>query len=166
MSVRVPRHALTFMRTAAKLATKHGLKKGLAEAAAKANPALMVLEAAVSVADAVNSYLKLREAREHRDGLRRLLPHEADRLQLERDKLENELELAKAQIDQRARVQGRLGALVLACSSAYSAAWKELQAIRSSDLPDIEAFDRKLEGLDESWEQLRRALANYAESTD
>lgn len=166
MSVRVPRHALTFMATAGRLAMKHGLKKGLGKAAAKTNPALMVLEAAVSVADAINSYLKLREAREHRDGLRRLLPHEAQRLRLERDSLQSALDLARAEIDQRQKVQERLGALVLACSLALSTAWEELHAIRASDLPDIEAFDRKVEEMDDAWQQLRRALANYSDSAD
>lgn len=162
---RVPRHALTFMASSAKLAARHGLKKGMAKAAAKANPALMVLEAAVSVAEAVNSYLKLRQAREHRDGLRRILPHEEERLRLEREKLDAELKLAKTEIDQRKDIQRRLGELTLACASACQVMWTELHAIRSADLPDLEAFEKKLDDLEASWDQLRRALANYNDTT-
>lgn len=87
MTIRVPRQALSLMTNTAVMASKYGLRKGMAKAAAKANPALLLLEAAVSVADAVNSYVKLKEARAHRDGLERLIPHEKKRLELERKKL-------------------------------------------------------------------------------
>jgi hypothetical protein len=162
---RVPRHALTFLASSAKLAARHGLKKGMVKAASKANPALMVLEAAVSVAEAVNSYLKLRQAREYRDGLRRILPHEEERLRLERKKLAEELDLAKSAIDQRRDIQRRLGELTLACATACQTIWAELHAIRSADLPDLDAFDQKLGELEASWNQLRHALANYHDTT-
>ena len=141
MANHVPRHALTLMASSAKLAAKHGLKKGLSKAAAKANPALMVIEAAVSVAEAVNSYLQLRKAREHRDGLQRLIPHEEERLRLERQQLAEQLDLAKEEIAQKKDIQRRLGELVLACGRACRTTWTELHAIRNSDLPDLEAFD-------------------------
>jgi hypothetical protein len=162
---RVPRHALTFLASSAKLAARHGLKKGVGKAAAKANPALMVLEAAVSVADAVNSYMKLRQVREHRDGLRRILPLEEERLQTERKQLAQELELAKSEIDQRGDIQRRLGELTLACASACQTIWDDLHAIRSADLPDLGAFDRKIDELEASWNQLQRALTNYNDTT-
>lgn len=158
---RIPRHALTFMASSAKLAARHGLKKGMAKAASTANPALMVLEAAVSVAEAADSYLKLRQAREHHGGLRRVLPHEEERLRLEREKLDTELNLAKTAIDQRKDIQRRLGELTFVCASACQVAFTELYAIRSADLPDLEAFEKKLDDLETSWNQLRRALANY-----
>lgn len=55
MSTGLPRHALSFMAATARLAAKHGLKAGIARAAAQANPATMVLEAVTSFAGAVDS---------------------------------------------------------------------------------------------------------------
>lgn len=165
MGTRVPRHALTFMASSAKLAVKHGLKKGLTKAASKVNPALLVIEAAVSVAEAVNSYLKLRRAREHRDGLRSFIPHEEERLRLERQQLYKQLDIAQEEIDQKKEMQRRLGELVLVCGKACKTTWTELHAIRSSDLPDLEAFDRQLEMLESAWSDLRHAIENYNESS-
>jgi hypothetical protein len=165
MAVRPPRHALTFMASSAKLAMRHGLKKGMTKAVAKANPALLVIEAAVSVAEAVHSYLKLRKAREHRDGLIRILPHEEERLRLERQKLADELEMAKKEIEQHGQIQQRLGELTLACASTCRTTWAEIHAIRTFELPDIDAFERKIEKLEDAWEQLKHALANYNDTS-
>lgn len=165
MAARIPRHALTFMGSSARLAVKHGLKKGLTRAASKANPALLVIEAVVSVAEAVDSYLNLSRAREHRDGLRRFIPHEEERLRLEREQLAEQLDLAKEEIALKKDMQRRLGELVLVCASTCKLAWAELHAIRSSDLPDLEAFDRQLDMLDSAWSDLRHALGNYNESS-
>ena len=163
MAVQPPKYALTFMASTTKLAVQHGLKRGISKAAARANPALLVLEAVGSVAEAVNSYLKLRQAREYRDGLRQILPYEEELLQLEREKLREELEMARTAIDQRREIQGRLGTLTLVCASVYSKTWKELHAIRTAELPDIEAFEHKIEDLEDAWHQLRHALANYSD---
>ena len=165
MAPPVPRHALTLLANSAKLATRHGFTKGLGKAASKANPALLVIEAAVSVADAVNSYLKLREAKAHRTGLRELIPHEEDRLRLERHKLIEQLGLAKEEIAQKKDLQRRLGELALACGKAWRTVWTELHAIRTSDLPDLEAFDRQQQVLEDTWADLRHALGNYNETT-
>lgn len=161
MAVQPPKYALTFMASTTKLALQHGLKRGMA--AAGANPALLVLEAVGSVTEAVNSYLQLRQRREYRDGLRQILPYEEERLQLEREKLCEELEMARTAIDQRREIQGRLGTLTLVCASVYSKTWKELHAIRTAELPDIEAFEHKIEDLEDAWHQLRHALANYSD---
>ena len=166
MTIRPPQYALTFMASTTKLAVKHGLKRGIAKAAAKANPPLLVLEAVGSVAEAVNSYLKLRQAREHRDGLRQILPHEEERLRLEREKLCKELEIAKTAIEQRQKIQERLGALTLICASVYRRTWDELHALRTAELPDIEAFDSTLEKLEDEWHQFQHALANYSDSSN
>lgn len=165
MATHVPRHALTFMASSAQLAAKHGLKKGLTRAAAKTNPALLVIEATVSVAEAVNSYLKLRSAREHRDGLRKIIPHEEKRLRLERQKLRVQLDLANEEIAQRKEIQRTLGELVLVCSQVLRTIWDELHAIRSSYLPDLEAFDSQLELLEKAWRDLGHALENYHETS-
>ena len=153
------------MASSAKLATKHGLKKGLTKAAVKANPALLVIEAAVSVTEAVNSYLKLRAAWEHREGLRGLIPHKEERLRLERQQLSEQLDLAKEEIEQKKEIQRRLGGLVLACGRACGTTWNELHAIRSSDLPDLDAFDKQLRMLESAWSDLRHALENYNETS-
>jgi hypothetical protein len=165
MANHVPRHALTLMANSANLAAKHGLKKGLSKAASKTNPALLVIEAAVSVAEAVNSYLQLRKAREHRDGLQRLIPHEEERLRLERQHLEEQLDLAKKEIAQNKDIQRRLGELVLACGRACRTTWTELHAIRASDLPDLENFDTQLRTLEGAWSDLQHALQNFNETS-
>ena len=165
MATRVPRHALIFMESSARLAAKHGLKKGLMRASAKANPALLAIEAVVSVADAVSSYLNLRAAREHRDGLRKIIPHEEERLRLERQQLGEQLDLAKEAIEQRKDIQERLGKLTLACAQTLNTIWIELHAIRSSDLPNLEAFDSQLQSLESAWDDLSHVLENYHETS-
>ncbi len=154
------------MTSSAKLALRHGLKKGLAEAAAKVNPALLVLEAAVSISEAVNSYAELCRSRDRLDALHRILPNEEEKLRVEREKLESELALTRKAIEQRKDIQKRLGALTLACASACQLIWTELLAIRSSDLPDLESFERKVDELETGWNQFRRALADYDDTTD
>lgn len=165
MAARVPRQALSLLANTAVMASKFGLKKGMAKAAAKANPALLLLEAVVSVADAVGSYIKLEEARTHRDELLRLIPHEKKRLELEREELSEQITLAKKELAHKSLIQKRLGMLVLACSAAYRTAWDELHVIRSSDLPDVEAFDAKQIELEDAWSGLQHALQNYNETS-
>ena len=153
------------MGASARLAVKHGLKKGLTRAASKADPALLVIEAVVSVTKAVDSFLKLSQAKEHRDGLRKLIPQEEERLRLEREELSERIDLAREEIAQKKDMQRRLGELVLVCGNICRLALAELHAIRSSDLPDIEAFDRQREMLESAWSELRQALGNYNESS-
>ena len=165
MATHVPRHALIFMASSAQLAVKHGLRKGLTRVAAKANPALLVIEATVSTAEAVDSYLRLRTAREHRDSLRKIIPHEERRLHLERQKLRAQLDLANEEIAQRKEIQRTLGELVLVCSQVLRTTWDELHAIRSSDLPDLESFDSQLQLLESARTDLYHALENYYETS-
>lgn len=165
MTVHISRHALTFMGNSAQLALKHGLKGGVKQAASKTNPALLVIDAAVSVAEAVDSYLKLSRAKEHRDGLRKVIPLEEQRLEIERKQLSEQLKLTKEEINQKKDIQRRLGELVLLCANTCRLAWAELHAIRSSDLPDLDDFDRQLTMLDDAWSDLRHALENYNQSS-
>ena len=160
MTTRVPRHALIFMASSARLAAKHGLK-GLTRAPAKANPTLLVIEAVGSVVDAVDSYLQLRAARERRDGLHKLIPYEEEWLRLERQQLRKQLDL----IEQRKDIQRRIGELALVCSRVCRTTWDELEAIRSSELPDLEAFDRQLQSLEGAWTEFHHALQNYHETS-
>lgn len=165
MTNHIPRHALSLLANTANLARKYGLKKGMSKAAARVNPALLLLEAAVSVAGAVDSYVKLKEQRAHRDGLTRFIPYEEKRLKIEREKLKEQIALAKRELDNKIKVQQALGELVLVCSAVYRAAWNELHKIRNSDLPDIEAFDEQLIVLEDVWSDLHLALQNYNETS-
>lgn len=159
MAGRVPTKALTFTAEAAKLAARHGIKRGIDKAVAKANPALLAIEAAVSVANAVSAYLDFRASREHRDALLRILPHEATRLALEREQIQTAIGLARAELDQQAQVQERIGALALSCATACGTIWAELLAIRSAALPDIAEFERRCEALEDAWSKMQRAVA-------
>ena len=153
------------MASTAKMAIRHGLKRGVTKAAAKANPILMVLEAASSVLEAVDSCLQFCKAREHRDGLRGIIPEEQEKLRLEREKLSEELDLAKTELNASDEIRKRLGRLTLSCASAYGAVWDELHAIRTAELPDIDGFERRLDNLDESWRQFKAALEYYNDSS-
>lgn len=164
MNNTIPRHALTFMYDSAKLARQYGLKKGVAKASSKVNPALLVIEAAVSVFEAVNSFINLRNAKEQRDGLKKLIPHEKKRLQIERELLAEQLNLAKEELEQKRDLQKRLGELVFSCGQACRTALTELHAMRSSDLPDIDDFDSQLEKLESVWMDLQGALQIYNET--
>lgn len=161
---RIPRHAISFLSAAARLAAKHGLKKGLAKAAAGANPLLLALEAAGSVLEAVDLFIKLKQARTERDGLSEVTRQEAQALQVEREKLAEQIRLAEAELANHRNVQKRLGSLMLTCSCSLSHVWNELRAIRSADLPDIVAFDHRLDQLFITWQQLQRAQSYYYES--
>ncbi len=159
MAGRVPIRALSFTAKAASLAARHGVRRGLQQAAAKANPALLAIEAAVSVADAVNAYLDLRASREHREALLRIIPHEATRLALEREQIRTAIDLARAELDQQAVVQERIGALALSCAAACGTIWAELLTLRSAALPDIAEFERRCEALEDAWSRMQRAVS-------
>ena len=165
MAAHVPRHALTLMASSAKLATKHGLKKGLSTIPAKANPALLVIEAAVSILEAVDSCLKLKTAKERRRGLENTLPLEEGRLRTQRQQLAEQLHLAKEEVAQKMDIQKRLGQLVYVCGQALNEAFSELHTNRSSDLPDPEAFGSQLLSLESAWANLLRASQNFQETS-
>ena len=164
MTTRLPRQALLFTKSFIEHAAKHGLRKGAAKAVARANPALLVIDAAGSVLDAVDSYLQLRKAQERLDGLRRLVPLEEETLALERDGLRAALDLAVRELAQHRQVRRCIGELVLQCGRASNHCWRELQAIRRSELPDIEAFDRTLVQLEQAQSDIKRTLALFNET--
>lgn len=164
MASKVPTKAIIFMAHTASMAGKYGLKKAATKAAGKVNPAFMVIEAAISVADAVNSYLKLKNARARRDGLQDFIPLESERLRLEREELLEQISLAQEQIGDKVEIQKRLALLALACGKVVRSAWDELYAIRKADLPDFQQFDDKLEDLEDVWVDFKRALYNFYES--
>ena len=166
MSARAPLHALRLMPLIAAQVAKHGLRKGLANATAKANPTLMVIEAATSVAGAIASYLQYRTAIACRDGLKKLLPLEDKRLRDEREKLRQQLDRVRADMDQRQKIQERLGQLVNACVNAVRLIWEELEMLRYEDLPDLDIIEQLTEQLDGAWHQFQAALAYYQEMSN
>lgn len=166
MARHIPRHALTFMAHTARHASKHGLKNAAGKAAAKANPALLIIEAAVSVADAVNSFYKLKNAKARRDGLKDYIPLESLRLKVERHKLVQQIRLAQEEIQQKVDIQQRVGELALVCGRVVKAAWDELHGIRSADIPDLQEFDVRLEQLEDAWSDFQRALYNFYEMSN
>ena len=87
------------------------------------------------------------------------------RLQLQRQQLGEQLDLVKKAIEQEKDIQRRIGELALVCGQTLNTIWTELHAIRSSDLPNLEAFDSQLQSLDSAWTNLRHALENYHETS-
>ena len=85
-------------------------------------------------------------------------------MRIERQKLREQLDLAKEKIKQKQDIQ-RIGMLALDCSRVYRTTWNELEAIRSSELPDLEAFDSQLQSLESAWIDFCRALKNYNETS-
>ncbi|MCA0212114.1 MAG: hypothetical protein LCH79_02935 [Proteobacteria bacterium] len=164
MSARVPHHALELGADLALQIAKYGWKRGLKKAGAKANPALMVLEAVASVATAIESYVNYRASVADLDGLRKLLPLERERLRLEREELTLQLKVARAELEQNKDMQKRLEALVIICVNATRQAWADLDAMRQQDLPKLEEFDSHADRLDASWQKFQRALGIYKES--
>ena len=156
-----PRQALRFVGQAAVLAYKHGLKRGLGKAAAKANPTMMAYEAAYSVLDAVGSYLELREARVVRDGLRKEMASIDERLRLERLALFESLRMAEEQSAQAQEERQILAQIAVDCNAVVSKTLHALNEASSEDLPDLDAIDEIALQLTRSYHQLQDALALY-----
>lgn len=156
-----PRQALRFVGQAAVLASKHGLKRGLGKAAAKANPTTMAFEAAYSVLDAVGSYLKLREARVVRDGLRKEMESLDERLRLEREALSESLRMAEERSTQAQEEREILAQIAVDCNTVVSDTLHALNEASSEDLPDLDAIDEIALQLTRSYRQLQAALALY-----
>ncbi|MOA00327.1 hypothetical protein D3C78_1196850 [compost metagenome] len=164
MATQVPRHAFYFTKTFVFAASRHGIAGGLKRATAGANPLLMSIEAASAVLGAVDSYLKLRQARAHRDGLKVLIPKEEKRLELEREALAQDIDLARREMQQAAAVRKTVGRMMLTCVQLTRHCLDELTLIRSSDLPDLQAFEGTLERLMEADQSLRRSLEYFNSS--
>lgn len=158
---RIPHQAISFTVHAAKLAARHGLKAGLKKAAARVNPVLLVLDSAASVLDAANSWLKLRAARERRDGLERVIEKDKSRLAIERTRLKEELDLAREALGQDRALRERIGRLVLACAKTVQAITEEMAVLRKADLPDVERFESLSRDMQSSWDQMQAALGHY-----
>jgi len=165
MTTPTPKHALRFMAGIAQEAQKLGLRKGIGAAAAKANPIIVMLEAASAVTGVVDSILQYRTAAAHRDGLRDLLPVEAGRLEAERAQLKLQIERAQADMAQRQQVRDRLAQLIKACVGAVRVTWDELARLRDDDLPDLDRIDAMTAELDDAWRQFQTALEYHHQTT-
>lgn len=162
--MQAPKHAIRFASQLAIQIAKHGVRKGAANAAAKANPVLMVLEAAASVADAVDSFLQYKASVVHRDNLKKLIPLEKERLNAERESLRLEIERIREELEVHKQMHVRLNRLVRACASNLRLAWDELENLRQADLPELDVIDQQSEQLEEAWRSFQRALAFHNES--
>ncbi len=161
MARAVPKQTFKLLASISEQVASFGVRKGIASATAKANPALLVLEAAEAVLNAVESFYRYRTATVHRDGLSQLLPQEEQRLNAEREKLRLQVASAKAEMEQLQKIQHLLGQLVAACAEAVRGAWKGIDLMRQEDLPDFDGIDERAEHLDEAWGQLQSALTQY-----
>lgn len=166
MSTQIPRHAFYFTKTFISAASRHGISEGLKKASAGANPVLMSIEAASAVLGVIDSYLKLRQARVHRDGLKALIPKEEKRLELEREALAQDINLARKEMAQAATVRQVVGRMTLRCVQLTRHCLDELSLIRSSDLPDARSFDSAFERLMEADQGLRRSVEYFNTSVN
>lgn len=161
MGNQLPRHAFYFTKTFISAASRHGIAGGLKKAAAGANPVLMSIEAASAVLGAIDSYLSLRQARVHRDGLKALIPKEEKRLELERKALAQDIELARREMTQAAAVRQVVGRMTLRCAQLTRHCLDELALLRNDELPDAQSFDMALERLMEADQGLRRSVEYF-----
>lgn len=166
MSIRIPHQALSFGTHTAKLASRYGLKAGLTKAAAHANPAMLVLEAAVSVMDAANAWLELKAARVHRDGLRTTIPKEKAALEIDRLKLKEEIVLAREDLSQELALRERIGKINLLCARVCQEILGDMLAIRNEEIPSIDHFERLNNELEVAWTKMREALDYYNRTTE
>lgn len=166
MSGHIPHQALSFGAHAIKLASSHGFKGGLAKAAAKANPVFMVLGAAEAVLNAASSWLRLKEARVHRDGLRDIIPKEEAALRAGRQQLKEELDLARGALEQEAAMRERIGKINLLCARVCHEIFSDMLEIRKAEIPDVDHFEQLGNELDIAWSRMRTALDYYNRTTD
>jgi hypothetical protein len=149
------------MTQSAKLASEHGLRKGMAKAATKVNPALMVADAVLSVADCIHSFIQLAEAREIRDCLARENPLLIKKLAAQRQELVEQVEVARKQLDIERQRREALAGLVKTCQELFSKTMKLFTEARSADLPQLDELDKLEDRLFEDWHALKGALAFY-----
>ena len=126
---------------------------------ARAHPAVLVLEAAGAVLDAITSYIDLRAARAHRDRLQTVIPIEAERLERLRVALTEEIQVAQRALEQRRRARQAIAEVVRLCSAACTEAMREWAELRTANLPELDAFEIGVERLEDAWAALRISLA-------
>ena len=145
---RAPRHALRFVGQAARLAAQHGVRAGVRRAAASTNPALLALEAASAVLDAVGSFIELKEARAVRDGLERETALLRETIATLEERLREERQAVGLHADQtREReaynddIREALNGVVRDSLSLVARALRAVNDIHDDDIPDLVAID-------------------------
>lgn len=162
-SIHVSRRSLVFAANTAKHATKLGLKGGAKKAASKANPALMVIEAGISVANAVQSFYALKEAKTVRKGLKEHIPKVKKRLEVERKALVEQAQMLKDDLKLKKDKQAEITKFISLTAKFYTDAVGEVEKIRASDIIDEQELDRKENELDKQWRSFQRAFRTYTE---
>lgn len=159
--VRIPYRAVGFLAQTGRAVARHGVRRGIGQAAAKVAPPLLLIEAAVSVVGAIGSFLDLAAARERRDALRQLNPLLQEQLRASRKVLEGEIAIAREELAQVGRSREIIARLVHSCRQAFSLAMRACRDLVVSDVPDLDAIERSQEALELAWRDVRSALQAY-----
>lgn len=160
-STHTPYRAIRFMANTGKYAAKMGVKKGVSKAASKANPALLIVEAAISVADCVKSFIDLAKAREIRDNLSRENDLLIEELATKREALEENIVTAREKVEEHKKRKEVLADLVRECQEIFSESMTAFSRIRAQNLPELDQLARRERDLIDSWEKMKRALELY-----
>jgi len=160
---KIPKRALSLMANTAKAMTKHGFKKGISKAATKANPALLVIEAGISILGAVSSFFDYNAAVKERNGIATVNATLEERLRLEREVFEKEIENIKGKLKNKKEIHGIIVRVVKTCQEGFSQAMIIYQEMVNADLPDLEKIEDYNEKLEEAWQRLCFALEQYHE---
>jgi hypothetical protein len=160
---KIPKRALSLMANTAKAVSKYGFKKGVSKAASKANPALLVIEAGISVLSAVSSFFDYNAAVKERGGLATVNVTLDERLRLDREVFEKEIENIKGKLKNKKEIHGILIRVVKICQEGFSEAMTIYQEMVNTDIPDLEKIEDYNEKLEEAWQRLSLALEQYQE---
>lgn len=165
MNTRQTYQALSFATHTARMAGRFGLKAGLKKAAMRANPVTLAFDAATSVLEAADSWLKLKAARARRDGLEESIDRDRRRLDIEREQLAGEIEVAKKQLALEADARARIGQLALLCAKTVQALMAEMAEARRAALPDLEEFEKISRRMEGAWDQMLLVMAQFQQTT-
>src|SRR5690606_21191938 len=124
----------------------------------------LILEAGIAIADAVQSYLSLKEARIKKKGLEKLIPIEEKRLEIKRKKLVEEVDVLKAELTLKMDKQNEIKEFVQLCCEFYNDAVNIAERYRSEDIVDDTELDKLESDLEKQWTMFQRALIVYIES--
>lgn len=152
-------HVLTFAPQTLAWARTQGFSP-IARSGAGSSPVVAALDAVGAIARCATAYLDLHAARAHRDGLKRILPLEEQRLAQQREQLKHLVALAAREIDIEAKVIQRLGEMVTVSAHVCRDLFSGLAELRDVDLPDLHAIDELQAEIDHAQHNLGRALKN------
>lgn len=165
MSARPIYHAFAFASHTARMAAHFGLKTGLKKAAMRVNPITLAFDTASSVLDAADSWLTLKAARAKRDGLAGTIDKDRRRLEVEREQLAGEIEIAKKQLALQADARERIGQLALLCGRTVHSLMAEMAEARRAALPDLEEFEKILRRMESAWDQMLLVMEHFQQTT-